>query len=152
MGTPLDAAVFKLWLGVEAAGGEKLPAGVVAALERAFADGLIEERDVPPDDAVLDEDVLKEGVALFINFYEDGAKALKTSVKASERTKMERWIAARYAAKKKDEKEDVLPPSKMLLEDMAAQGATAPWQLGWIELVLVSGRIWKEGRHSQIRA
>jgi hypothetical protein len=85
MSTAVDAAlVFKAWLGVEAADGAKLPAAVVAALEKSFSEGAIEERDVPLDDAVLEGDVLKDTVALFGNFLDDGAKALKTTVKAYE--------------------------------------------------------------------
>jgi hypothetical protein len=142
MSRAAETAAFTAWLGVETADGAKLPDTVIAALEDSFADGAIEDRDWPVDGAVLEGDVLKDVVALFGNFLDDGAKSLKTPVKAFERTKMERWFLARFLAPAKVEKEEaVIPPSKMLLDDMAVQGATAPWQLGWIELALASGRM-----------
>jgi hypothetical protein len=137
----LDAAGFTAWLGVDVEGAV-LPAGVIAALERSFSDKAIEDRDVPEDGTWVEEDDMKEVSVLFANFYDDGAKALKATTKTSERTKLERWLRARFVQPKGKTLDEVnVAPSKMLLEDMAIQGATAPWQLGWIELALASGRM-----------
>jgi hypothetical protein len=138
----MDAAEFAAWLGEEV--GEEsfsLPENVQKALKKAFNDGIIDEEDVPEDGA-LGTSQAKDGAALWRDFYADGAKLAKLETLSSDVRKLERWFLARVRGEnilEDDAQEEA--PSKQLKEDLEAQGATAPAQLGLIELALASGRV-----------
>jgi hypothetical protein len=135
------AAEFTAWLGESV--GEKsftLPANVVTALEKAYADGTVEEDDIA-DDGTLDGGELKEAIDLWRDIYADGAKAKKLDVRASDGRKLARWLTVRWSTEEALDALDEGKPSKQLQEDMDAQGVTAPAHIGFIELDLASGRV-----------
>ena len=137
----VSETVFAEWLGVDA--GDDGAAVVltehsVIAFKLGFKAGIVDVVDVYKDDTVLDESEMQAAVDLWKTYYRDSIVAAKATARASDELKLTRWLRARFcdrtvaASKEKPSKE---VPTQAL-EDMAAQGATALWQLGYVELAL----------------
>ena len=146
----LGAAEFDKWLGVEfpSATGRKicLTKGAKAALLAGFKSGLVEENDVLADDVLLDEATMKEVADRWKAFYRDASAEEKTPVRETDQLSIVEWLKALYldvatleASKAPTNKPKPIPAAAK--RDMDEQGATALWQLGWIELALALGRV-----------
>ena len=131
-------ASFAEWLGAECAG-KTLTVAVQSTLAAGFAAGIIDENDVHHDHS-LDEGQLKEALELWKNMYTDSVKETSGRLRDSEVTRMKQWLAARFLELDVG-KDDVTPKiSKAAQSDMADQGASELWQLGYIELALALSR------------
>ena len=135
MGSTFDADV---WLGGKR-GEKSLPPEMQSWLSDGFKAKYWTEGDVPKEgvsfskrDAGMWSDILDDSAA------EAGEKAGK-----SHHRRLQEWLdIERQAMEAKDEKTTSAEyvPSKLCLEDMAAQGAKSHWDLIFSELSLSSGR------------
>ena len=146
----MDAAAFASWLGEEVSLDDgvdlKLNQNTLDVLVLAFQAGILEEEDVPAEDGSLDEGQVKECLEVFESAYADSVKESKgkLSHRRVDLVKFSRWFRARFlddTVVDESVQGAVVKPSTAMSEDMAFQGATAGWQLGWIELALALCRV-----------
>ena len=137
----MTEAAFHEWLGVDAGDGDAavlLTEHSVVAFKVGWTASIVDEVDVYKDETVLDEAEMLAAVELWKTYYRDSIAAAKSTARASDELKLARWLRARFldrtvaASKVKPSKE---VPTQAL-DDMKAQGATALWQLGYVELAL----------------
>ena len=136
---------FEEWLGVETEvnGAERLPERLVEILKNGWTEEIINDEDVPAEDVTLEKPGMDEMVDLWTSFYSDIMTAVrKKAPLTSEKLKLERWLRARFAVDVDVPAKSVAPKAltKQAKEDMIVQGATEPWQIGYIDLALALAR------------
>ena len=140
----MDEAAFAAWLGVkvEAEGGLKysLTKPTIALFEAMFKAKAIDEDDVYLHTCKLDDTSIKVAVGTWLAYYEEGVKSAKGVESAVDRRKLGDWLRARFLMDEGSFNKDDTKPTVAALEDMAAQGASELWQLGFVELGMATGR------------
>ena len=82
---------FDGWLGAEVKVGSKLkslPDRVQDALKEAWSAQVLEEDDVPEDEASLDDAQLEDDLKILLRAYADGAKLLKVQTFTTDEEKL----------------------------------------------------------------
>ena len=137
---------FDGWLGAEVKVGSKLkslPDRVQDALKEAWSAQVLEEDDVPEDEASLDDAQLEDDLKILLRAYADGVKLLKVSTFTTDEEKLRAWFRARFS----DSSVVMLAgtASKVIMTkefeaDMEAQGMQNPEDLFMLELAMLLGR------------
>ena len=140
----MDVVQFVDWLGaIQGAGASIiiLPASCVHILKSGWEKGVITDVDVLDDSLKPTPKQMEEICETWVDLYTDSVAVIKETALNSDKTKLKRWLKQRYMGDVLDESSTGnIPLTPALLEDMAQQGATEPWQLGFIELALATAR------------
>mgnify|MGYP006873567781 FL=1 len=137
----MDKAGFTAWLGEEF-GGTTLSENTKKALVAGFDEGVIKSSNVMDDAHVLDGNGMKDTIELWWAFYEDACKGAALPDRRSDRVLIKQWLTARFQKDESIDGRDVkvkpLTPEQKI--DLANQGASELWELGYGELALALGR------------
>ena len=137
----MDKAGFTAWLGEEF-GGTTLSENTKKALVAGFDEGVIKSSNVMDDAHVLDGNGMKDTIELWLAFYEDACKGAALPDRRSDRVLIKQWLIARFQKDESLDGRDVkvkpLTPEQKI--DLANQGASELWELGYGELALALGR------------
>ena len=76
-----------------------LPARVQTALKEAWDKDILEEVDLPLDDATLDDVQLEDDLKVLLRAFADGSKVLKVDKYTTDEEKLSVWFRARFSSK-----------------------------------------------------
>ena len=143
------AAIFEpaAWLGavIGSGMGSKLQTRQFEFLKKSFEDGAWDESDV----LVQDEGNLTSMMTdAWVGLARDGSKALKVEFTKNDENRIKMWLGRWSFGENGDASKDEMtskkksmdPPSKLCRDDMAAQGASKPEDLAFLELTLALAR------------